>query len=93
MWLRRRKRSAQLPRQLALGLLEDALGRVDQDQRPQHQRHYEEFEAGQAAGAVPEAAAISIPAPRASGPAARHVLPFSRPQAEEPGQNSVPRRP
>ena len=30
MWRRRRKRGAPLPRQLALGLLEDAMGRVEQ---------------------------------------------------------------
>ena len=32
MWGRRKKRRAQLPRQLALGLLEDAMGRVQQPQ-------------------------------------------------------------
>jgi hypothetical protein len=30
MWGKRKKRRAQLPRQLALGLLEDAMGRVQQ---------------------------------------------------------------
>jgi hypothetical protein len=33
MWGRRKKRRARLPRQLALGLLQDALGRVDERQR------------------------------------------------------------
>jgi hypothetical protein len=33
MWRKRRKRKAKLSRQLALGLLEDALGRVDERRR------------------------------------------------------------
>jgi hypothetical protein len=33
MWRKRRKRKAKLSRQLALGRLEDALGRVDEQRR------------------------------------------------------------
>jgi len=32
MWLKRRKRNAKLSRQLALGLLQDAMGRVEEQQ-------------------------------------------------------------
>src|SRR5271165_778021 len=91
MWRRRRKRCGELPRQLALGLLEDALGRVDDAQRQaeEAQRQAEEArrqaeEAGKgqpaevAAGAEP--AAVSVPAPRASGPSARHGWLFFRAQ-------------
>jgi len=35
MWGKRKKRRGQLPRQLALGLLEDAMGRVQQPQEPE----------------------------------------------------------
>jgi len=35
MWGRRKRRRAQLPRQLALGLLEDAMGRVQQPEEPE----------------------------------------------------------
>jgi hypothetical protein len=34
MWRRRRRRRARLQRQLALGLLEDAMGRVQQPEEP-----------------------------------------------------------
>ena len=41
MWVRmsgrRRKRSARLPKQLALGLLEDAMGRIEQQNGPAQQ--------------------------------------------------------
>lgn len=74
MWRRRRKRCSQLSRQLALGLLEDALGQVDEAQRQAEE---------QAAGSgkdQPAEAAASVPAPRASRPPARPGWLFPRAQ-------------
>jgi hypothetical protein len=56
MWRRRRKRGAPLPRQLALGLLEDAMGRVEQ--RPSG----EPGEAAPYPGVMPPRAAPAKPA-------------------------------
>jgi len=62
MWGKRKKRCARLPRQLALGMLEDAMGRVQQPP---------EEEEDEPAGPYPEAA----PAPDSgSAPADRDGL-------------------
>ncbi len=66
MWRRRRKRCTELSRQLALGRLEDALGRVDEAQRQA------EKEAAASGNDQPAAAAgaagARVPAPRGSRP-------------------------
>jgi hypothetical protein len=77
MWGKRRKRCARLPRQLALGRLEDALARVEQQQQ----------EAGEP-GPVPYPRASS-PAPAA--PAARPgLLPADVPVDNSAGPESSP---
>lgn len=58
MWGRRKKRGARLPRQLALGMLQDAMGRAEERQR----------ESGQASPAEPAEAAEQPPfVPRQPG--------------------------
>ena len=47
MWGRHRKRSARLPKQLALGLLEDAMGRAEQ-KGPERQGGLEQRRTGAA---------------------------------------------
>jgi hypothetical protein len=58
MWGRRRKRSARLPKQLSLGLLEDAMGRAEQ-----RQEDGEPAEAEPYPGSVPSPAAPAERAP------------------------------
>jgi hypothetical protein len=91
MWRRRRKRRAELPRQLALGLLEDALGRAEQAQR-----QAEESEAGQAVAArarsdAAEVGVVGFPAQRDSGPsdspAQRDSGPSSFPAQRDSGSS------
>lgn len=86
MWVgmsgRRRKRSARLPKQLALGLLEDAMGRVEQQQeRPAQQQEHpaQQQEPGQQKG----------PAQREADERARAV-PY--PGAAVPSQAALPAR-
>jgi hypothetical protein len=52
MWGRRRRRCVRLPRQLALGLLEDAMGRVQQPEEP-----------GESEPAAPDPGPVPAPAP------------------------------
>jgi len=56
MWGKRKKRCAQLPRQLALGLLEDAMGQVQQQEGDQ-----DETEPVPYPGAVPAPESGSAP--------------------------------
>jgi hypothetical protein len=81
MWRGRRKRGGELPRQLALGRLEEALGRVDQAQhRP------DEPDTGQPAGRggpapaakAPSASAGNVPVQRTVRKSARNPLSFFR---------------
>jgi hypothetical protein len=76
MWRRRTKRGGELPRQLALGRLEEALGRVDQAQhRP------DEPDTGEPAGSAAAAkapAARNVPAQRTVRKSARRPLSFFR---------------
>jgi hypothetical protein len=81
MWPRR-KRRADLPKQLALGRLEEALGRVDAAQR-----RSEESEEEQPAAASPDRAAARIPTQRGIRQTARHALSFFRSSGEDPGHD------
>jgi hypothetical protein len=83
MWGRRRKRGAQLSRQLALGLLEDAMGRVQQPQ--------DEAEATAYPGAVPPPAAP----PGTRDPAGLRAadVPVDNSAGPAPDDDSGPRTP
>lgn len=88
MWRRRRKRGAELPRQLALGRLEEAMGRVEQAQR-----RPDEPETGQPAEPAPaakgQAAATSnIPAQRTVRKSAKNALSFFRSSGHDPRQDN-----
>jgi len=86
-WGKRKKRGTQLSRQLALGMLQDAMGRVDEQQRSPDPVPHQDV--GRPAD-PPE----QDPIPAADGPAARGDQP---PAAEETpdlkGQLPTQRRP
>ena len=73
MWGRRKKRGAQLPKQLALGLLEDAMGRVSssgpaQQEDGQHSRRTASAPHAGSRGHAAEARARRRPYPGAAVP-------------------------
>jgi hypothetical protein len=93
MWGRRRKRSARLPKQLSLGLLEDAMARADQrqDGEPAAAEPYP--------GSVPSPAApaerapllpADIPVDNSAGPPAGDPVPPRQRQrrAEHTGEST-----
>jgi hypothetical protein len=69
MWGKRRKRGAQLPRQLALGLLQDAMGRVEEQNG--HPEGIQYPEAGSPQEAPPDPADLQVtdvPVDNSGGP-------------------------
>ena len=98
MWGRHRKRRARLPKQLALGLLEDAMGRAEQE-GPEQQGGPEQQEVGELARAAPYPGAAvppqvvpparsglepaDVPADTSAGPAADDAVPRQRQCGDE----------
>jgi hypothetical protein len=76
MWRQRSKRGGALPRQLALGRLEDALGRVDQARRRPDEPDTGEPAGPAPAAKAPAASAGNIPAQRTVRKSARRPLSF-----------------
>ena len=94
MWGKRKKRRGQLPRQLALGLLEDAMGRVQQPQEPQEPEDSEPttttYSGPVPAPAAPPAhadlQAADVPVDNSAGP--RPADPPAPPPGELPAQRT-----
>ncbi|HEY6313124.1 MAG TPA: hypothetical protein VIY52_20280 [Streptosporangiaceae bacterium] len=86
MWGRRKKRQARLPRQLALGMLQDAMGRVEE-----RQGESEQCESEQASAAEPSQAEAAPAPPPASAPAPAPP-PAEKPPfvPQQPGSTSRP---
>ena len=89
MWGKRRKRCARLPRQLALGLLEDAMARAEQQQKADQPEPVPYPRASSPAPAVPAARpgllSADVPVDNSAGPE-------SSPAGEDPAprQREVP---
>ena len=89
MWGKRKKRCAQLPRQLALGLLEDAMGRVQQQQE---EREEEDEPAVPYPGAAPAPDPGSAPPDRPGLRAADVPVDNSAGPEPRPGDDPPPLR-
>lgn len=88
MWRQRSKRGGALPRQLALGRLEDALGQVDQAQRRPDEPDTGEPAGPAPAAKVPAAKTGDIPAQRTARKSARRPLSFFRSSGGGPRQDN-----
>jgi len=94
MWGKRKKRRGQLPRQLALGLLEDAMGRVQQPQEPEgSESAIATYPGSVPAQAAPPAhadlRAADVPVDNCAGPRpADPADPPAPPQGELPAQRT-----
>jgi len=90
MWGRRKRRCAQLPRQLALGLLEDAMGQVQQPQEPGESEPAVSYPGPVPAPAAPPARAglrpADVPVDNSAGPRPADIQ--AQPQGELPAQRT-----
>ena len=89
-WGKRKKRRGQLPRQLALGLLEDAMGRVQQPQPEESEPTIATYPGSVPAQAAPAAhadlRAADVPVDNSAGP--RPADTPAPPQGELPAQRT-----